>query len=308
MGVETVRRYGLSVRLDPSRVQAGGFARAAGARRFAFNQAVAAVRANHSLWVGQAAAAVPKADRVRLLSAQDLERLWRQQRSGWAAQGRAGCHHLTRPRPPGPGGGRRRPGVTASAVASTAGCEPAGLLAGGRRRRNAEKAVAHAQREASRRYRRVRPRSEQSANWRRSQGRVAGLHARVARQGTNDLHGFSRALVDANPILVVEALTTRNLLANHHLAGAIADPGWGELGRQLAYKATWAGGQLLEAPRFFPSSKTCACCGRVKPKLDLAVRTYCQRSSTAGMSPTATSTLLLSSPPGASTPSGNARV
>lgn len=64
------------------------------------------------------------------------------------------------------------------------------------------------------------------------------------------------------------------MLTNRHLSAAIADQGWGELDRQLTYKAAWRGGQVLHAPRFFPSSKTCAACGTVKPKLGLGERTY----------------------------------
>ena len=58
------------------------------------------------------------------------------------------------------------------------------------------------------------------------------------------------------------------------VARSIADEGWGELGRQLTYKADWAGGAVLHAPRFFPSSKTCSGCGSVKAKLTLSERTY----------------------------------
>jgi putative transposase len=62
-------------------------------------------------------------------------------------------------------------------------------------------------------------------------------------------------------------------MANRRLAAAIGDQGWGELGRQLTYKTEWRGGVLLSAPRIFPSSKTCSCCGSGKPKLTLAERT-----------------------------------
>ena len=45
-----VRHVGLWFRLDPTKVQAGLFARSAGARRFCFNQAVAAIHPNHQAW------------------------------------------------------------------------------------------------------------------------------------------------------------------------------------------------------------------------------------------------------------------
>ena len=72
----------------------------------------------------------------------------------------------------------------------------------------------------------------------------------------------------------VHALTPRN----RRLARRIADAGWGELRRQLGYKTAWAGGTLVQAVTFYPSSKTCSGCGYVKAKLPLSERTYrCER-------------------------------
>jgi putative transposase len=63
-------------------------------------------------------------------------------------------------------------------------------------------------------------------------------------------------------------------MKNSHLAAAIGDQGWGELARQLSYKAGRNGGQVIVADRWFASSKTCSCCGWVKPKLSLNQRTF----------------------------------
>ena len=42
----------------------------------------------------------------------------------------------------------------------------------------------------------------------------------------------------------------------------------------LGYKCTWYGSILVEAGRYYPSSKTCSACGRRKPSLTLADRIY----------------------------------
>ena len=44
--------------------------------------------------------------------------------------------------------------------------------------------------------------------------------------------------------------------------------------RTLAYKTCWYGTRLIEADRYYPSSKTCSACGGRKPNLTLAERTY----------------------------------
>jgi putative transposase len=64
------------------------------------------------------------------------------------------------------------------------------------------------------------------------------------------------------------------MLANRRLARAIADQGFGQARRMLAYKTAWHGGHLVTADRWYPSSKTCSGCGAVKAKLALSERTY----------------------------------
>ena len=48
----------------------------------------------------------------------------------------------------------------------------------------------------------------------------------------------------------------------------------GRVRRQLAYKTSWAGGRLVLADRFYPSSKTCSRCQTVKTKLSLGTRIF----------------------------------
>ncbi len=55
---------------------------------------------------------------------------------------------------------------------------------------------------------------------------------------------------------------------------AIADAAWGELIRQLDYKASWYGRILVQVDRFFPSSKRCHACGHVLDKLPLEIREW----------------------------------
>jgi len=64
------------------------------------------------------------------------------------------------------------------------------------------------------------------------------------------------------------------MLGNRRLARRIADAGFAEIRRHLEYKTAWAGGRLVIADRWFPSSKTCSACQTVKPKLSLADRMF----------------------------------
>ncbi|NNN07855.1 MAG: transposase [Acidimicrobiaceae bacterium] len=72
----------------------------------------------------------------------------------------------------------------------------------------------------------------------------------------------------------VEDLNIAGMLKNHSRAKRISDAAWGEFTAQLEYKTQWYGSTLVKAPRFYPSSKSCASCGAVKAKLPLEVRTF----------------------------------
>jgi putative transposase len=121
---------------------------------------------------------------------------------------------------------------------------------------------------------RRRPHSRHRNKTRR---RLARVHARAANLRRDSLHKLTRTLAIEHGTIVVEQLRLAGLVRNRRLARALADAGLGELRRQLTYKTTWYGSQLIVADPFYPSSKTCSACGRVKAKLTLAERTFtCQ--------------------------------
>jgi IS605 OrfB family transposase len=88
------------------------------------------------------------------------------------------------------------------------------------------------------------------------------------------MHQLTTRLATSHDTIVVEHLNVAGMLRNRRLSRAIADSGFGELRRQLAYKATWYGSTLVTADRWYPSSKTCSGCGVVKAKLSLSERVF----------------------------------
>ena len=111
---------------------------------------------------------------------------------------------------------------------------------------------------------------------RRSKARllVAKAHEKVANRRHDFQHKVTRRLADENQAVIIEDLAVGNRIKNHCLAKAIADAGWGELNRKLAYKLEWTGGRLAKVGRFYPSSKTCSDCGFVVKKLPLNIRRW----------------------------------
>ena len=104
--------------------------------------------------------------------------------------------------------------------------------------------------------------------------KVARIHAHIAAMRADFLHKTTTAIVKSADVIVLEDLHVKGMVKNHHLAGAIADVGMGELRRQIDYKAAWNGRTVVVVDRWFPSSKTCSDCGSDQPKMPLSVRVW----------------------------------
>ena len=113
-----------------------------------------------------------------------------------------------------------------------------------------------------------------SRNREKARRRVARIHARIANRRRDFQHKLTTRLIRENQVVCVESLAIENLLHNHCLAKAISDVGWGELLRQLEYKARWYGRTLVAVNRWYPSSKRCSACGHELESLSLAVREW----------------------------------
>ncbi len=104
--------------------------------------------------------------------------------------------------------------------------------------------------------------------------RLARHHARAAALRRDHLHKLTTHLAKTHGVVVVEDLNVRGMLRTKTLARALSDAGFAEFRRQLAYKCAWYGSRLVVADRWFPSSKRCSRCGKLKAELPLRERTY----------------------------------
>src|SRR6266516_5809839 len=113
-----------------------------------------------------------------------------------------------------------------------------------------------------------------SKNREKSRKKLTVLHARIANIRKDALHKLTTHLCKNHAWVAIEDLHVIGMLKNHHLAQAIADSSFGEIRRQLTYKAEKFGTRLAVIDRFYPSSKTCSVCGYVLPELALSVRIW----------------------------------
>ena len=120
-----------------------------------------------------------------------------------------------------------------------------------------------------------------SSNRAKAKAKLARLHARIATIRSDALHKLTTDLTRRFHTIGIEDLNVRGMMANRHLARSIADMSFFEFRRQLEYKAAMRGGQVWVADRFYPSSKTCSCCGHKLDDLPLSVRAWtCPSCST----------------------------
>jgi putative transposase len=113
-----------------------------------------------------------------------------------------------------------------------------------------------------------------SANRARAAAKVARAHRKVRDARRDFLHRASTGLVRSADTIVIEDLNVSGMVRNRRLARAIADCGWGEFRRQLAYKCARAGRTLVVIDRWYPSSKACSACGHLLTELSLSTRQW----------------------------------
>jgi len=88
------------------------------------------------------------------------------------------------------------------------------------------------------------------------------------------LHKLTSNLAKNHGEIIIEDLNIKGMSKNHKLASAILDGGFYEFRRQLEYKASWFGAKVTVANRYYPSSKMCSNCGKIKEHLSLSERIY----------------------------------
>lgn len=113
------------------------------------------------------------------------------------------------------------------------------------------------------------------SNIQETKRKIKLLNRKLSSIRLNHVHQATSHIVKQLPKgVVIEDLNVRGLMKNKHLAKHVQDSMFYEFCRQLEYKCSRYGIQLVVADRFYPSSKACSCCGFIKSDLKLNDRVY----------------------------------
>ena len=133
--------------------------------------------------------------------------------------------------------------------------------------RKNEKRLAREQRKLSRCVR-------GSHNYELQKKKVARCHEKIRNKRRDHLHKLSRKIADSYDAVAVEDIDMKAMGQCLHFGKSVQDNGYGLFREMLDYKLAWQGKKMVKVDRFFPSSKKCCKCGRIKKELKLSERVY----------------------------------
>ncbi len=140
-----------------------------------------------------------------------------------------------------------------------------------------KKRLKRQQRKASKLYEKIKRKEivAKSKNLMKLECQIRKTYKKMTDIRTNHIHQMTSELVKAKPeYIVIETLNISGMMKNRHLSKVIQEQNLYEVIRQLKYKCDWYDVELIEADRWYPSSKTCSKCGHVHKGLKLKDRIY----------------------------------
>jgi len=113
-----------------------------------------------------------------------------------------------------------------------------------------------------------------SNNRNKAKLKLALKYEKIKNKKQDYIHKLTSKIICENQTIVLEDLNVSGMMKNHKLAKSIQELGLYEIKRQLEYKASWYGRDLIFVDRLFPSSKKCSCCGEINKGLKLSDRIF----------------------------------
>ena len=145
-----------------------------------------------------------------------------------------------------------------------------------------EKKLKREQRKLSRKYESLKIRNKNikegratGQNIQKQIVKVQKLHQRLRNIRTDYINKTVFSIIKQKPsYITIEDLNVKGMMKNKHLSKAIASQKFFEFKTKLMFKCKENHIELRIVDRFYPSSKTCSNCGKIKKDLKLSDRIY----------------------------------
>ena len=139
-----------------------------------------------------------------------------------------------------------------------------------------EKQLIREQRSLSRKYENLKKgESTQRANIQKQKLKVQKLHHKIDNIRTDYINKTIAEIVKTKPsYITIEDLNVSGMMKNKHLSKAVASQKFYEFRTKLQAKCKESGIELRVVDRWYPSSKTCHCCGAIRKDLKLSDRIF----------------------------------
>ena len=139
-----------------------------------------------------------------------------------------------------------------------------------------EKQLIREQRSLSRKYEHLKKgESTQRANIQKQTLKVQKLHHKMDDIRTDYINKTIAEMVKTKPsYITIEDLNVSGMMKNKHLSKAVASQKFYEFRTKLQTKCKENGIELRVVDRWYPSSKTCHCCGAIRKDLKLSDRIF----------------------------------
>ena len=127
--------------------------------------------------------------------------------------------------------------------------------------------------------RKVHPRTKgdttkKSKNYLKAAFRLQKQYMRLFNMKKDFIEKVSSLIVRNFDYICMEDLNVQGMLKNHRLAKAISDVSFYKLREKIREKCNMVGKFFILADRFFPSTKTCSCCGTYNSSIKLNDREF----------------------------------
>ena len=138
-----------------------------------------------------------------------------------------------------------------------------------------EKKLKREQRKLSRKYESLKEGRATRQNIQKQVIKVQKLHQILTNIRTDYINKTISLIIKQKPsYITIEDLNVKGMMKNKHLSKAIASQKFFEFKTKLMSKCKKNNIELRVVDRFYPSSKTCSNCGKVKKDLKLSDRIY----------------------------------